>query len=163
MAQKTFAVLVILLFLGAGFFIGSLAGGFVGQLTVPASHKAIINETEVQAKISSGILKATLSVSLMESNKQKITALDIFDITRKARWVNKELPYSLWKWTYNGETLVFMRIWGPNDGQYLVEFSKITMSEVYIDVNGQTHSFPLADKEFGGYEAYWWLYVTITT
>ena len=163
MAQKTLAVLVILLFVGAGFFIGTLASGFVGQLTAPASHRAIINETEVQAKISSDILKATLSVSLMESSNQKITALDVADIGRKARWVNQELPYSLWKWMYNGETLVFMRIWGPNKGECLVEFSKITMSEVYIDVNGQTHSFPLADEEFGGYEAYWWLYVTITT
>ena len=161
MTQKTTAFVVLALLLGVGFLLGSFAGGFIGQLTVPASHKAIVKETKVEAKISSDILKAQLSPSLIESGNQKITALDIMDISKKARWINLKHDYTLWKWTYKDEPLIFMRIWGPKDGEYLVEFSKMTMTEIYINVAGETHQFPLADKEFGGFEAYWWLYVEV--
>jgi len=147
--------------IGVSFLVGSFAGGFIGQLTVPASHKAIVEKTKVEAKISSDILKAQLSPSLIESGNQKITALDIMDISKKARWINLKHDYTLWKWTYKDEPLIFMRIWGPKDGEYLVEFSKMTMTEIYINVAGETHQFPLADKEFGGFEAYWWLYVEV--
>ena len=161
MTQKTTAFVVLALLLGVGFLLGSFAGGFIGQLTVPASHQAIVKETKVEAKISSDILKAQLSPSLIESGNQKITALDIMDISKKARWINLKHDYTLWKWTYKDEPLIFMRIWGPKDGEYLVEFSKMTMTEIYINVAGETHQFPLADKEFGGFEAYWWLYVEV--
>ena len=160
MIQKTTAFVVLALLLGVGFLLGSFFGGFIGQLTVPASHKAIVEETKVEAKISD-ILKAQLSSSLIESGNQKITALDLVDIAKKANWVTLKHDYTLWKWTYKDEPLVFMRIWGPKDGECLVEFSKMTMTEIYINVAGETHQFPLADKEFGGFEAYWWLYVEV--
>ena len=161
MQQKTSALLILVLMIGVSFLAGSFVGGFIGQLTVPASHKAIVEKTKVEAKISSDILKAQLSPSLIESGNQKITALDIVDIAKKANWVTLKHDYTLWKWTYKDEPLVFMRIWGPKDGECLVEFSKMTMTEIYINVAGETHQFPLADKEFGGFEAYWWLYVEV--
>ena len=159
--QKTTAFIVLILLMGFGFLAGSFFGGFFGQLTVPASHQAIVKETKVEAQISSGTLKVSLISSLVESGNQEITALDVLNIAKKARWINQNLPYTLWKWSYKGEPLVFMRIWGPKDGEYLVEFSKMTMTEIYINVAGETHQFPLADKEFGGFEAYWWLYVEV--
>ena len=161
MMQKTTAIIVLIMLIGFGFLAGSFAGGFFGQLTVPASHKAIVELTKVEALISSDIPKASLIASLAESGSQEITALDIKDIAKKTRWANKKYDCTLWKWTYRGETLVFMRVWGPKDGECLVEFSKITMSPVYVDVSGSTHQFPLADKAFGGFEAYWWLYVKV--
>ena len=161
MAQKTTAFIVLILLMGFGFLAGSFAGGFIGQLTVPASHKAIVEKTKVEAKISSDIPKAQLSPGLIESGNQKIIALDWTDVLAKARWVTLKHDYTLWKWTYKDEPLIFMRIWGPEDGECLVEFSKMTMTEIYIDVAGETHQFPLADKKFGVFEAYWWLYVEV--
>jgi len=161
-SQKTMGIIVLVLLIGFGFLVGTFAGVFIGALTAPASHKAIVEATKVEALINNVAPKTSLIASLVESGNQEITALDIIDIADKAKWVNLKYACTLWKWTYRGETLVFMRIWGPKDGECLVEFSKITMSPIYIDVSGNTHQFPLADKEFGGFEAYWWLYVTVT-
>lgn len=154
--------LLLGLFLIIGFFIGHFAGGLINQATVPTEHSAIIKNTVIKAYISSAEPNATLTPVLIETGNQKIAALDISDIARKARWVNQELPYTLWKWTYQGEPLVLMRIWGPKDGECLVEIGKMTMTKIYVDVAGQTRQFPIADPAFGSFEGYWYIYVKVS-
>ena len=166
MTQKTTAFAVLILLTGLGFLAGSFFsgffGGFFGQLTVPASHRVIVQETKVKATINAQAGEVELSSSLVENGNQEIIALDTYYIANKAEWISQKYDYTLWKWTYKGETLVFMRVWGPKNRQCLVEFSKLTMSPVYIDVAGTTHEFPLGDITFGGIDAYWWLIVTVT-
>ena len=115
MAQKTIAVIVILLFLGASFFIGSLAGGFVGQLTVPANHKAIIDKMVIKA----GSHK--LSPSYLSTGKT------IWQLSSLADNFYKDgtYQYTLWVYSYEGDPEVYVCIWGPGeDGEmFQVEFS----------------------------------------
>ena len=114
-AQKTLAVIVILLFVGAGFFIGTLASGFVGQLTVPASHKAIIEKLKITADskpLASSYLstgKSTWSLSTLQENFLQ----------------DGTYQYTLWLYSYKGDPEVYVCIWGPGeDGEmFQVEFS----------------------------------------
>jgi len=134
MAQKTIAVIVILLFLGAGFFIiGSLAGGFVGQLTVPASHKAIIDNMTIKTgtyKLSPSYLttgKTIWQLSSLEDNFYK----------------DGTYQYSLWVYSYEGDPEVYVCIWGPGkDGKtYEVELAASYPRDFTVKYGGTTESF----------------------
>ena len=133
MAQKSLAVLVILLFLGAGFFIGSLAGGFVGQLTVPASHKAIIDNMTIKTgtyKLSPSYLttgKTIWQLSSLEDNFYK----------------DGTYQYSLWVYSYEGDPEVYVCIWGPGkDGKtYEVELAASYPRDFTVKYGGTTESF----------------------
>jgi len=158
--MKYASLVIIVVLIGISVLAGGSIAFFLGG--TPQSHQAILDKTVVTAKISSGSPYEPLEPSLIETGTQEITALGIIEIAKKATWMGRDLPYSLWKWTYQGETLVFMRVWGPSeDDECLVEFSKMTMTDVWIDVADVKHHFPLADLELGGSEAYWWLYVGV--
>jgi len=133
MAQKTLAVIVILLFLGAGFFIGSFAGGFVGQLTVPASHKAIIEKLKITADskpLASSYLstgKSTWSLSTLQENFLQ----------------GGTYQYTLWLYSYKGDPEVYVCIWGPGeDGEtYQVELCAAWTRYYTVTCKGVDHSF----------------------
>ena len=130
--QKTFAVLVILLFLGAGVFIGSLAGGFVGQLTTPSSHNAIIGKIRVK------------------DTKANLYLTPKFVCSKTVTW-GKGIPLSIftsdydyqqstWIWQRYDDTEFVMTIWGPgNDGKsYLIEFGRLAADPFTISFEGET-------------------------
>ena len=131
--QKTFAVLVILLFLGAGVFIGSLAGGFVGQLTVPASHRAIVDNMTIKAgsaELTSSYLvtgKSTWQLSTLTENFVKYGTY----------------RYSVWLYSYEGDPEVYVCIWGPGeDGKtYEVELAASYPRDFTVKYGGTTESF----------------------
>ena len=133
MAQKTVAVLVILLFLGAGVFIGSLTGGFVGQLTVPANHKAIIDKMIIKVgsyELSSSYLstgKSTWQLSTLQENFLK----------------DGTYQYSLWVYSYQGDPEVYVCIWGPGeDGKtYEVELAASYPRDFTVKYGSTTETF----------------------
>ena len=133
MAQKTVAVLVILLFLGGGFFIGSFAGGFVGQLTVPATHRAIIDKMVIKAgtyKLSPSYLstgKTIWQLSSLEDNFYK----------------DGTYQYTLWVYSYQGDPEVYVCIWGPGeDGKtYEVELAASYPRDFTVKYGSTTETF----------------------
>jgi len=133
MAQKTVAVIVILLFVGAGFFIGTLASGFVGQLTVPASHKAIIDKMIIKVgsyELSPSYLstgKSTWSLSTLQENFLQ----------------DGTYQYTLWLYSYKGDPEVYVCIWGPGeDGEtYQVELCAAWTRYYTVTCKGVDHSF----------------------
>ena len=133
MAQKSLAVLVILLFLGAGVFIGILAGGFVGQLTVPANHKAIIDKMVIKA----GSHK--LSPSYLSTGKT------IWQLSSLADNFYKDgtYQYTLWVYSYEGDPEVYVCIWGPGeDGKtYEVELAASYPRDFTVKYGSTTESF----------------------
>ena len=133
MAQKTIAVIVILLFLGASFFIGSLAGGFVGQLTVPANHKAIIDKMVIKA----GSHK--LSPSYLSTGKT------IWQLSSLADNFYKDgtYQYTLWVYSYEGDPEVYVCIWGPGeDGKtYEVELATSYPRDFTVKYGSTTETF----------------------
>ena len=133
MAQKTVAVIMILLFLGAGFFIGSLAGGFVGQLTAPASHKAIIDKMVI--KVGS----YELSPSYLSTGKTIWQLSSLEDNFYK----DGTYQYTLWVYSYQGDPEVYVCIWGPGeDGKtYEVELAASYPRDFTVKYGGTTESF----------------------
>jgi len=131
MAQKSLAVLVILLFLGAGFFIGSLAGGFIGHLTVPASHKAIIDSMQVIDTIANFKLTPKLVDS---SNVECAKGLSVMFIK------GKTYPQTVWLWQRYGDTDIIMNIWGPDETgkTYSIEIARVAWNSFKIKINGET-------------------------
>jgi len=159
--MKPLVAIFLVCLIGGGAFLAFFSIRFVSG-HVPLSHQAILNETRVTAKTPDATV--LLSRELLASGSQEIVALDVADIAEKARWYGKKLPCTLWMWTYNGEALAFMRIWGSNnEDECLIEFSKMTMTDVWVNVKGNIHHFPLSDEAFGSFEAYWWLYVEVKT
>ena len=141
-AQKTVAVIVILLFLGAGFFIGSLAGGFVGQLTVPASHKTVANAITVYDNTA----KKYLTLHYIGSDNYRLLStipLSEFSAT-------KTYVFTYWTWGAQNQPLnpeVYMVLAGPGDDgiTYGVELAKCAWDELKVTMpNGKVFVFPQA-------------------
>ena len=157
MAQKSLAVLVILLFLGAGFFIGSLAGGFVGQLTVPASHKAIVEKIEV--KDTKAIFALTpIFVISKTATWGKGIPLSIFDYS-------SDYTQSTWLWQRYDDVEFVMTIWGPgNDGKtYLIEFGKVSNDPFTISFDGATFIMAHENKDsMQSFEGSYWFTVQVS-
>lgn len=108
----------------------------------PYDQLAIINKTQVKVILTTG--QTYLSPSILSSTTQTLEALDIFDIVKKAAWLGQTLPTTQLSWQYKGQTLVYMQILGPYNGEYHVEFSKCTISEIAINCNGQIINFGVA-------------------
>ena len=133
MAQKTVAIIMILLFLSAGFFIGSLASGFVGQLTVPSSHKAIVDNMTIKAG------SATLTPSYLSTGKTKWQLSTLTENFEKYG----TYQYSLWVYSFEGDPEVYVCIWGPGkDGKtYEVELAASYPRDFTVKYGGTTESF----------------------
>ena len=140
MAQKTIAVIVILLFLGAGFFIGSLAGGFLGQLTVPASHKAIVDDMTVYDTVRQ---KYLVPYCIGQDKYKPLGIIRLQTFT-----VDKEYTWTTWVWGSPNEPKnpeLFMVIGGPgNDGKtYGVEMGRMCWDELKVKFpDGKVIVFP---------------------
>jgi len=131
MQQKTTALLVIILLMGFGFLAGSFFGGFFGQLTVPASHKAIIDSmtvTDTKANVK-------LTAKLVESSNVECgKGLSVL-FTK-----GKVYPQTVWLWQLYGNTEIVMNIWGPDESgkTYGIEISRLAWDPYEVKIDGVT-------------------------
>jgi len=139
MTQKTTAFIVIILLMGFGFLAGSFAGGFIGQLTVPASHKSIIDAMTIKAygtsKLEPTYLtagKATWSLATLQENFE---------------WKGT-YTYSLWVYSFEGDPEVYVCIWGPGkDGKtFSVELSSAAKGRGYTYQSGSAATVSWSDN-----------------
>ena len=137
MSQKTTAVLVIVLLMGCGFLVGSFAGGFIGQLTVPASHKAIID------KMAISTLGVTLTHAYLSSGKATwlLSSLTVFP-------KGNTYTYSLWVYSCQGDPEVAVCITGPGtDGTtYQVEVTAFWHGRTYTLKQGTNAPIDFTDN-----------------
>ena len=130
MAQKTAAILVLVLLMGFGFLAGSFFGGFIGALTVPNEHKAIVDSMEVRDTEAN----FKLTPKLVDSgNKEWGAGLSTFAVFK----AGKSYPQTTWLWQRHGDTEVAMTIWGPSDNdKYSVEVARLGGNPFTVKVNG---------------------------
>jgi hypothetical protein len=131
MQQKISALIVIVLLLGFAFLVGSFAGGWIGQLTVSAKHKAIIDsmtitDTAANIKITPKLVDA--------GNIEWAKGLSAFFVK------GTTYPMSCWLWQRYGDTQMVMAIWGPSgDGKtYTIEIGRISWDPFDVKINGVT-------------------------
>uniref|UniRef100_A0A6H1ZYN4 Uncharacterized protein n=1 Tax=viral metagenome TaxID=1070528 RepID=A0A6H1ZYN4_9ZZZZ len=138
MAQKTVAIIVLMLLLGIGFLLGSFMGGFIGQLTVPARHKAIVDAMTIKT----GTIKLE-PVYLSTGNSKWQLSILTENFEKYGTYT-----YSIWVYSYQSDPEVYVCIWGPGkDGKtFQVElcsswtrpFTAQYGTEAPIDFTGQT-------------------------
>jgi len=131
MVQKTATFVVLALLLGAGFLLGSFFGGFIGQLTVPASHKNIVDDMKITVF---GNPDLTLTCTYLSTAKSKWQLS-----TLQQNFVQHgTYQYSLWVYSYEGDPEVTACIWGPGeDGKtYQVELSAFWIGRSYMVKQG---------------------------
>lgn len=154
MTQKTTALIVIILLMGFGFLAGSFLGGFIGQLTVPASHKSIIDSMAVTDTRANVQLTPRLVSS---SNTEYCKGLSVF-FTR-----GKVYSQTVWLWERYGDVELVMNIWGPDDTgkTYGIEISRLAWDPFVVKIDGVTK---LTIEEVTGVPAvgYYGLEVTVT-
>jgi hypothetical protein len=108
MKQKTLGLVIIALLLSLGAMAGIFIGTLTGQMSVPATHKSIID-------------KMTITTS-------GISLLPTFLSTGKSTWqlsvLTENFPkygtyqYTLWVYSYQNDPEVYVCIWGPGkDGK----------------------------------------------
>ena len=133
MAQKTTALVLIMLLMGLGFLAGSFAGGFIGQLTVPATHKSLVDSMQ----IIDTTINFELTPKLVDSGSRKwgegFSTLSVF-------YKGEEYLHSTWIWQRHGDTEVVMTIWGPDEsGEILsIEIARLGSSAFTVKINGVT-------------------------
>jgi len=129
--QKTTALILIMLLMSLGFLAGSFAGGFIGQLTVPASHKAIVESMTVTDTRANLKLTAKLAES---SNVECGKGLSVYFVKGKV------YPQSTWLWQRYGDTEIVMNIWGPDESgtMYGVEIARLAWSPFEVKIDGVT-------------------------
>ena len=120
MMQKTTAIIVLIMLIGFGFLAGSFFGGFFGQLTVPASHKVIVDHMKLTL-VATGLPLTVKFVDSVNAEYGKGCPLSMFT-------VSKTYACSTWVWQRYGDTEFVMQIWGPgNDGKtYDVAFGRVS-------------------------------------
>jgi hypothetical protein len=133
MQQKTMALLVIALLMSAAFLIGSFFSMFISQsqLTVPASHKTIVDSMTVTDTWA----YAQLTPKLVESNNVEYAkGLSVVFIKGKV------YPQTLWVWQRYGDTELVMNIWGPDESgkTYGIEISRLAWDPFVVKINGVT-------------------------
>ena len=131
--QKTTALILIMLLMSLGFLAGSFAGGFIGQLTVPATHKSLVDSM----KIIDTAINFKLTPKLVDSGSRKwgegFSTLAVFT-------QDEEYLQSTWIWQRHGDTEVVMTIWGPDEsGEILsIEIARLGSSAFTVKINGVT-------------------------
>ena len=131
MAQKTTAFVVLILLIGLGFLAGSFFGGFFGQLTVPANHKAIIESITIRDTKANVLLSPKLVES---SNVEYGKGLSVYFVKGKV------YPQSTWLWQRYGDTEIVMNIWGPDESgrMYGIEIARLAWNPFEVKINGVT-------------------------
>jgi len=149
MAQKTATILVLVLLMGFGFLAGSFFGGFFGQLTVPTSHKAIIDSMEVKDVDANFKLTAKLTDS---GNNEWMAGLS----TLATFTAGQSYPQTIWLWQRYGDTEVVISIWGPSkDDKYLVEVASLGSGPFTVKVDGTTKVTIPKALDSGSIGHYW--------
>jgi hypothetical protein len=127
MTQKTTAYLVLALLIGVGFLAGSFMGGFLAaSLTVPAKHKAIVDDMKLTL-VANGL---ELQVKFVDSHNAewgKGCPLSMFD-------VGTTYTSTTWLWQRYGDTEFVMQIWGPgNDGKtYQISLGRVSGGNAHV-------------------------------
>ena len=131
MQQKTSALIVLVLLLGFAFIVGSFAGGWIGQLTVPASHKSIVDSMTIRDTKANVYLKPKLVES---SNVECGKGLSVLFIKGKV------YPQTVWLWQIYGNTEIVMNIWGPDESgkTYGIEISRLAWDPYEVKIDGVT-------------------------
>ena len=131
MTQKTTAFVVLALLLGVGFLLGSFAGGFIGQLSVPAGHKSIIDSMTIRDTQANVLLSPKLVES---SNVECGKGLSVLFIKGKV------YPQTVWLWQIYGNTEIVMNIWGPDENgkTYGIEISRLAWNPYEVKIDGAT-------------------------
>lgn len=111
MQQKTTAFVVIALLMGVGFLAGSFMGGFVGQFTVPADHKRIVDDMKIAFAIEAWSVSTQTTPTCVYN---KIVTWGV-EKPLSVFISNKPYGYSIWLWQFQGEVQYVMQIWGPDD------------------------------------------------
>ena len=133
MQQKTSVLLILVLMIGVSFLVGSFAGGFIGQLTVPATHKSLVDSM----KIIDTAINFKLTPKLVDSGSRKwgegFSTLAVFT-------QDEEYLQSTWIWQRHGDTEVVMTIWGPDEsGEILsIEIARLGSNAFTVKINGVT-------------------------
>jgi hypothetical protein len=135
MPQKTIVLLVIVLLMSCGFLMGSFAVLFIGQVTIPASHKAIIDKMTITA---SGAPLTPTYLSTEKSTWQLSTLQENFE-------KYGTYTYSIWVYSYQNDPEVYVCIWGPgNDGKtFQVELAASFARDFTVKYGGVTTDFQL--------------------
>jgi len=131
MAQKPMIYLVLVLLLGFGFLAGSFVGGFFEQLTVPASHKSIVDSITITDTVANFKLTPKLVTS---SNVEWAKGLSVTFIKGKV------YPQTVWVWQRYGDTEIVMSIWGPDESGKTcsIEISRLAWNPFVVKINGVT-------------------------
>ena len=131
MQQKTTAILFLVFLLGLGFLAGSFVGGFFGQLTVPTSHKSIVDSMTVTD--TSANFKLTPKL-LSSSNLECAKGLSVTFIK------GKHYQQTVWSWERNGDVELVMCIWGPDENGHLygIEISRLAWNPFEVKIDGVT-------------------------
>ena len=133
MQQKTSVLLILVLMIGVSFLVGSFAGGFIGQLTVPATHKSLVDSMQ----IIDTTINFELTPKLVDSGSRKwgegFSTLSVF-------YKGEEYLHSTWIWQRHGDTEVVMTIWGPDEsGKILsIEIARLGRHPFAVKIEGVT-------------------------
>lgn len=155
----TIGIVLILLLIVAGIFIGTyIIPAFINRS--PGIHQSIIDATTVKAMIHFDLTAKLEPVLLRNHGKQKVTALNIVDITKRARWYEQEVTITEWAWEYKGQPLAYMKISGPLNDELYIEFSKASMTRITVQILDQSHTFEVTFPETYG-DGFWVLFVEL--
>ena len=141
MSQKTTAVIVLIVLIGFGFLAGTFFSGFFGQLTVPASHKAIVDNMAITTLTNPP--GATLTHAYLSSGKAtwQLSSLTVFP-------KGNVYTYSLWVYSCQGDPEVAVCITGPGtDGTtYQVEVTAFWHGRSYTLKQGTNAPIDFTDN-----------------
>ena len=141
MSQKTTAVIVLIVLIGFGFLAGTFFSGFFGQLTVPASHKAIVDNMAITTLTNPP--GATLTHAYLSSGKAtwQLSSLTVFP-------KGNAYTYSLWVYSYEGDPELAVCITGPGtDGTtYQVEVTAFWHGRSYTLKQGTNAPIDFTDN-----------------
>lgn len=135
MKQKTLGLLIIALLMSVGLLVGIFVAQFIGQLSVPASHKNIIDTMTITA---SGVLLTPSYLGTGKSTWTLSTLQDNFPMYAT-------YTYSVWLYSYQNDPEVYVCIWGPGkDGKtYQVELAASFARDFEAKIGSVTQDFQL--------------------
>ena len=136
--QKTTALVLIMLLMGLGFLAGSFAGGFIGQLTVPATHKSLVDSMKIiDTAINFELTPKLVDFGIRTSGEgwPLATIYEVGEFTFGEKYLQ-----STWIWQRYGDTEVVMTIWGPDaSGKILsIEIARLGSSTFTVKIKGVT-------------------------
>lgn len=111
-----------------------------------SEHQTVINDTKIKL-ISTTDATIYLTPRCIETKHQRVEALSIVDIAKRALWINQQVPYSLWLFEYKAHPLAYMKIWGPYKNEVYVEVSRGAMTPLECNVVGRSFTFEFTTED----------------